>query len=58
MPEVSTAANQPTSWFEKASGGGMKFQTVGQTQTTSMIPLYKLLDERYSVYWKVNTKAV
>jgi hypothetical protein len=36
----------------------MKFQTAGQTQATSLIPLYKLLDERYSVYWKVNTKSV
>jgi DUF1680 family protein len=58
MPEVSTAANQPTGWFEKTSGGELKFQTVGQSKQTNLIPLYKLLDERYSVYWKVNTKSV
>ena len=56
MPEVVTAANSPTGWLERVPGDDLKFRTVGQSQQTSLIPLYKLFDQRYSVYWKVNTK--
>ncbi|HZU10710.1 MAG TPA: hypothetical protein VFA02_12475, partial [Pseudacidobacterium sp.] len=55
MPEATTAANRPAAWLEKTEG--LKFQTVGQSKQTSLIPLYQLLDQRYSVYWKVNTKS-
>jgi len=26
---------------------------VGQTTNVTLVPFYKLLDERYAVYWKV-----
>lgn len=55
MPEATTAANSPAGWLEKTEG--LRFQTVGQSKQTSLIPLYQLLDQRYSVYWKVNTKS-
>lgn len=57
MPEVSAVASNPTGWLEKSPHGGLKFQTVGQSQQMSLIPLYKLLDQHYSVYWKVKLKA-
>jgi uncharacterized protein len=56
MPQVNSTAD-PASWLEKVPGEGLRFQTVGQTETTHLVPLYKLLDERYSVYWKVNAKS-
>jgi hypothetical protein len=27
---------------------------VGQAQNIDLVPLYKVLDERYGVYWKVS----
>ena len=57
MPEVNSISD-PASWLEKVPGEGLRFQTVGQSKTTQLIPLYKLLDERYSVYWKMNAKSV
>lgn len=57
MPQVQSGPESAT-WFEKISGQGLKFQTVGQSETVSLTPLYKVFDERYSVYWKVNKKAV
>jgi hypothetical protein len=56
MPEVSSASD-PASWLEKVPGEGLRFQTVGQQETTHLVPLYKVLDERYSVYWKMNAKS-
>jgi hypothetical protein len=57
MPEVNSTSG-PASWLERLPGEGLRFRTAGQSKTTQLIPLYKLLDERYSVYWKVNTKSV
>jgi DUF1680 family protein len=57
MPEVQSTSD-PESWLEKVSGDELSFRTVGQSETMHLIPLYKLLDERYSVYWKVRTKSV
>jgi uncharacterized protein len=56
MPEVNSASDL-ASWLEKMPGEGLQFRTVGQSETTQLIPLYKLLDERYSMYWKVNAKS-
>jgi hypothetical protein len=56
MPEVQSTSD-PASWLEKTPGEELSFRTVGQSETTQLIPLYKLLDERYSVYWKVHTKS-
>jgi hypothetical protein len=56
MPEVNSTSD-PASWLEKVPGEGLRFQTVGQRETTHLVPLYKVLDERYSVYWKMNAKS-
>jgi uncharacterized protein len=56
MPEVQSTS-EPASWLEKAPGDALSFRTIGQSETMHLIPLYKLLDERYSVYWKVHTKS-
>lgn len=39
-------------WIEKC-GGQLAFKTVGQQKETELAPLCRVLDERYSVYWKV-----
>jgi hypothetical protein len=45
-------------WFEKAPGGEtLQFRTIG-AESTRLKPLYQIMDERYSVYLKVDKKAV
>lgn len=56
VPEVNSTSD-PASWLEKIPGEVLRFQTVGQSETTYLVPLYKLLDERYSVYWKMNGRS-
>ena len=31
--------------------------SLGRWRNASLVPLYKLFDERYTVYWKVNRKT-
>jgi hypothetical protein len=35
----------------------MTFRTSGQSEDMTLSPLYKILDQRYTVYWKVQPKA-
>lgn len=56
IPEVNTAEDRASAWIQRVDANNLKFQTIQQTENISAIPLYKLFNERYSVYWKVNTK--
>ncbi len=59
MPEVNVAdGGAGVKWVERVPGETMKFRTVGQAEGIQLIPLYQLMDERYSVYLKVNRKTV
>jgi uncharacterized protein len=58
MPEVTVASiGGPTTWVERVPGETLKFRTVADADSLSLSPLYRIMDERYSVYLKVNTKA-
>lgn len=54
VPEIEPNGSQPAAWVEPVSGERLSFQTVGQSQSTPLIPFYALHGERYAVYWKVN----
>ena len=56
MPEVA-AANGSSNWVERVPGEDLRFRTVGQPESTNLKPLYEIMDERYSVYLKVNPKT-
>jgi len=58
MPEVSSTDGNASSSVEAVPGQKLKFRTIGQPEGMHLIPLYQLMDERYSVYWKVNRKTV
>jgi DUF1680 family protein len=49
--------NQPTAWIEQDAKLPLTFNTVGQSQPTTLVPLYKIIHERYSVYWQVDKKT-
>ena len=52
--ELTTAADEPSQWIKAVAGQPLEFRTTGQTKDFTLIPLYRVFDERYAVYWKVN----
>jgi len=59
MPEVAVAsASGPLKWVERVPGEKLRFRTVAGAGNLSLKPLYQIMDERYSVYLKVNERAV
>ena len=51
-PAIAARADDPASWLQAVPGRALEFRTVGQANELTFIPLYRILDERYAVYWK------
>ena len=56
VPEIVADNAKPTEWIEPDAKQPLVFQTVGQSQLMTLVPLYRVIHERYAVYWKVNNK--
>ncbi len=41
-------------WLEPVNGEALTFQTLGQSSKTTLVPLNRVIGERYAVYWKLN----
>jgi hypothetical protein len=48
---------RPASWVEPDPKQPLAFRAVGQSQPLTLVPLYKIIRDRYAVYWKVNNKS-
>lgn len=57
VPDIIADAAKPTAWVERDAKHTLTFRTVGQSQPMALIPLYKVIHERYAVYWKVRNKT-
>jgi DUF1680 family protein len=57
VPEIVADNAKPTAWIEPDAKQPLVFHTVGQSQLMTLLPLYRVIRERYAVYWKVNNKA-
>jgi DUF1680 family protein len=57
VPEISASGKSTAGWVEPAKNERLAFRTVGQPENVNLIPLYKLFNERYTVYWKVSSKT-
>ncbi|MGA8406399.1 MAG: beta-L-arabinofuranosidase domain-containing protein [Candidatus Acidiferrales bacterium] len=44
-------------WIEPVKGEPLTFQTVGQKNPATLIPLHQLFGERYAVYWKTQVAS-
>jgi hypothetical protein len=51
-PQAAKDWNHEPSWVKRTGADQLRFQTVGQLKETELVPLYQVLDERYSVYWQ------
>ena len=57
-PDIVADANRPTAWVEVDSKQPLNFKAVGQSQPVNLVPLYQIINNRYTVYWKVKNKSV
>jgi DUF1680 family protein len=53
-PAFTVASDDPGSFVKAATGAVNEFRTQGQPTDVTLVPLNRVVDERYAVYWKVN----
>jgi DUF1680 family protein len=51
-PSFRVSSDEPTSWIRPLSHP-LEFETFGQERNVTLVPFYRLYDERYAVYWEV-----
>ncbi len=57
VPDIAADPAHPTGWVEPDARQPLTFKSVGQSQPLTLVPLYKVIHERYAVYWKVDKKS-
>ncbi|MGH9529517.1 MAG: beta-L-arabinofuranosidase domain-containing protein [Terriglobales bacterium] len=57
VPDITADPGKPTAWVQADAKQPLTFQSVGQSQPLTLVPLYKIINHRYAVYWKVNKSA-
>ncbi len=57
-PQIRASSDDVTSWVAAVPGKTLEFQTTGQPSATTLVPLYRLFDERYVVYWNVAVPGI
>ena len=55
-PAFPAGTGDLASWIKPGSAP-REFRTTGQPQDVTLVPFYRLFDERYAVYWKVGRRA-
>jgi DUF1680 family protein len=53
VSDITAGAAHPLAWIEPDPKQSLAFRAVGQPEGFELIPLYKVIHERYAVYWKV-----
>ncbi|MCS6952185.1 MAG: glycoside hydrolase family 127 protein [Bryobacteraceae bacterium] len=52
IPILRPRGADPASWIKPADSP-LTFRTTGQQRDVTLVPLYRLFDRRYAVYWEV-----
>jgi DUF1680 family protein len=52
-PAFHIPSLEPASWIEPVEGQPLTFRTKGQRHDVRMVPLNRIFDQRYGVYWRV-----
>jgi hypothetical protein len=53
VPNINSKSKGPLGWVEPVANQPGSFRVTAGSGQVSLIPFYKLLGERYVVYWKV-----
>ena len=56
VPDI-IADSRPASWIESDAKESLTFHSVGQSQPLTLVPLNRIMHQRYAVYWNVNHKS-
>ncbi len=56
VPTLQLDHPDQTNWVEAASGGPLRFQLAGQSQTVPLRPFYQVRDSHFAVYWPAHYK--
>ncbi|HXX02472.1 MAG TPA: beta-L-arabinofuranosidase domain-containing protein [Candidatus Acidoferrales bacterium] len=57
VANITADPKEPTAWIEPDARQPLTFHTVGQAETSTLVPLYQVIHERYAVYWKVDKRS-
>ncbi len=57
VPTIKASSADPTAWLEPVPGRALEFRTRAGNPALSLVPLNRILDERYAVYWTVETAS-
>ncbi|MES1259540.1 MAG: DUF4986 domain-containing protein [Gemmatimonadota bacterium] len=57
VPAIIAPKDDVVSWLRPVPGQPLRFRTVGQSTDLDLVPLNRVFDERYAVYWKVDVAA-
>jgi len=52
-PAFTIPGDDPTRWIS-AAAEPLEFRSAGQEKNVSFVPFYRIFDERYAIYWRVN----
>jgi hypothetical protein len=50
-PSFAVGGGAPATWI-RPTGRPLEFETFGQERNVTLVPFYRLFDERYAVYWE------
>ena len=55
VPRFVGVTSEPAEWIAPVAGEPLTFRTrgVGRPEDVTLVPLYRLYDQRYSVYWRL-----
>jgi DUF1680 family protein len=53
VPTIVAPRNDVASWLRPIAGRPLEFRTTGQSADLNLVPLNRIFDERFAVYWKV-----
>jgi DUF1680 family protein len=57
VPDIVADPAKPAEWLRPDLKQPHAFETVGQASPLTLVPLYRVIHERYAVYWKVGGKS-
>jgi DUF1680 family protein len=55
--QIIAPSTDPSSWLRPSAAEVLEFSTRGQEQQLTLVPLNRIFDERYAVYFRVTTPA-
>jgi hypothetical protein len=53
VPEFQATSRDPAAWIVPVADQPVTFRTTGQKQNVTLVPLNRLFEQRFAVYWRV-----